>query len=156
MIFGESTRDTGVGTEIVQLLGDVGQAEAFVERQVGVAGRLVKRRTLGLGVAEPGTQSRIRVRWPVPPGPSPAEPRPPPSSLRASSPERPHTTISRTPRTFTAYSTAAPTELSPALSWLGTRLPRLRRLNWSPGPLLVIRFGTTLESEQVMNNCSGR
>ncbi len=60
-----------------------------------------------------------------------------------------------TPSTSTAYSTAASTELlfDP---YGGTRLPTLRTQNWSPGPVVVIMFGTIRESAQVMNNCVGR
>ena len=38
----------------------------------------------------------------------------------------------------------------------GTLFPTLRTMKSSPGPAFVIRFGTTRESEQVMNSASGR
>jgi hypothetical protein len=73
--------------------------------------------------------------------------------------ECPQTTMVGTASTSTANSIAAPTELSSSHSLdecTGTRFPMLRTQNWSPGPVDVIRFGSTRESAHVMNNCSGR
>src|SRR5690606_33749035 len=51
---------------------------------------------------------------------------------------------------------AAPTEESSSVSsCVGTRLPMLRTVNRSPGPLEVITFGTTRESAQVMKSAEG-
>ncbi|SLI03043.1 Uncharacterised protein [Mycobacteroides abscessus subsp. abscessus] len=77
---------------------------------------------------------------------------PPYSAPMAPQLECPHTTTQRTFSSSRAKTSAASTEASPVA---GTRLPTLRTVNRSPGPLLVMTFGTMRESEQVRKNESG-
>ena len=58
-----------------------------------------------------------------------------------------------TSSTSTAYSMAA--AVPPGMFTSGTKLPTLRTMNSSPGAALVMRWGTTRESEQVMKSVSG-
>lgn len=75
----------------------------------------------------------------------------------APQPEWPHTVMLSTLSTSTAYSMAAATESSvDSAPGSGTRLPTLRTVNRSPGPLAVIMLVTRRESAQVRKSWEGR
>ena len=67
--------------------------------------------------------------------------------------ECPQTMICRTASSSTANDRDASSDGSAPAG--GTRLPTLRTVNRSPGPLPVMTFGTTRESAQVRNSASG-
>ncbi len=75
----------------------------------------------------------------------------------APQPEWPQIVMDRTSNASTAYCTAAATESSaaPGSNGAGTRLPTLRTVKRSPGPLLVIMLVTRRESAQVRKSWEG-
>ena len=75
------------------------------------------------------------------------------SAVMAPQPECPQTTMDSTDSSLTANSRAASMDASRPVS--PTTFPTFRTVNRSPGPLLVIRFGTTRESEQATNRVPG-
>ncbi len=81
----------------------------------------------------------------------------PSSACIAPHPECPQTVSEPTFNTSTAYSMAAPTESHAAsVPGGGIRLPTLRTVNRSPGPLAVIMLVTSRESAQVRKSWVGR
>ncbi|CKS43336.1 Uncharacterised protein [Mycobacterium tuberculosis] len=75
------------------------------------------------------------------------------SAVIAAHDECPQTTTELTPSWLTAKSSAASTDRSSGS--VGTRLPRLRTVYRSPGPLAVMTFGRIRESAQVRNSSYG-
>lgn len=156
--FGHPAGHAGVRPEVIELLHDVDEREPLL-----VVGHRpsAERDFAPPQPPDPLHPGQARTAVPQPAGErgrlGPSGDAVLSSAPMAPHPECPHTVIEPTRSTSTAYSIAAPTESQEVSEpGGGIRLPTLRTVNRSPGPLDVIMLVTRRESAQVRNSWVGR